>query len=337
MEITKNIDSAVSKAVLEYETCKRVAQMYLDKFPREFSYQITLTSSEDDSEGVCYFKLSDEEYSVLEAWKNLSEADELYGVNLDEYLALNGQESLRDRFLNVSSPYLLDIVDSCDLDEKLQFNCLGVNLFEKDAKTLKRESKIGVPLSDNEFCELLVAIMMDKNFTMNKLVYKNTDLAKKIFKHLSNAAYDYVLESPEPYIISFDEFADIADKILEPHKDLLGLFSSEDDAIISFANTYAHVPDFFEIYYESSDDKGKLFHIGVNFLGKNLEIFQEGIDDDMNYFDCDSFSINAEEVCKGLNVDSYEEIKRYLCEHYNSRTGLCDFRKWCNNIFAPLN
>lgn len=328
METTNNIlSSATSNANLVYEAGKRIAKMYLDKFPREYSYKITLTSSEDDSEGEFYFSLSDEEYAVLKAWKNLPEDDELYGCGLDEYLECNGYEKLRDRFLEHDSPYRLNFVYSCDLDDKLKFTKLGIHMFEKDSKTLKYERKLGFCFSDEEFCYLLLAIMMDQDFTMNKLVYKNTDLAKKLFKHLSYGSYENITDSPYPFIISFDVFADIADKILDPQKDLLGLFSSEDKEILSFANKYAHVPDSFVLYDEFAGGDNKFFIIQASFHGKNLFIYESGMDENGRWLDCDDLTVNADEICKKLNVDSYEALVEYLEDHYNTRTAICDLRE----------
>ena len=323
MEKTNNIiGSAVSNADLVHEAGKRIAKMYLEKFPREFSYKITLSSTYEENWGESYYSLTDEEYAVLHAWENLPEDDECYGCGLDEYLECHGYEKLRDRFLQPEYPHCLNFVYSCDLDDKLKFSKLGIHMFEKDSKTLKYEGNRCFDFTDEEFCELLLDIMMDQDFTMNKLVCKNNDIARKIFNHIICDAT--IMDTSYPFIISFDELTDIADKILDPQKDLLGLFSSEDEGILSFINQYAHVPDSF-VLYEGSDNE-KFFIIQASFHGNNLFIFENGTDENGNYLSFDDLTVNADELCKKLNVDSYEALVEYLEEHYNTRTAICDLK-----------
>ena len=65
----------------------RLAQEYVNNNPREESYPVTLGSIDDDSHGIYCHKLSDDEKALIMAWQTMTENDELYGADLDEFLA----------------------------------------------------------------------------------------------------------------------------------------------------------------------------------------------------------------------------------------------------------
>ena len=89
----------------------RLAQEYVNNNPREESFPVTLGSIDDDSHGIYCHKLSDDEKALIMAWQTMTENDELYGADLDEFLAEKNVE-LRDRLLANDSVYTLNHLDS---------------------------------------------------------------------------------------------------------------------------------------------------------------------------------------------------------------------------------
>ena len=53
---------------------RKIAHLYLNKFPRLYSYGVKLVSSEDDSEGTFYFKLNNEELEE-DGWFDCSDIE----------------------------------------------------------------------------------------------------------------------------------------------------------------------------------------------------------------------------------------------------------------------
>ena len=197
----------------------RLAQEYVNNNPREESYPVTLGSIDDDSHGIYCHKLSDDEKALIMAWQTMTENDELYGADLDEFLAEKNVE-LRDRLLANDSVYTLNHLDSCDLNDPQKFTkCTIREFYEKDG-TFSSPCNVDVPLSDDEYVLILAAFISDPKFTMNKLIYKLPEIGSKIMAHIVNVTYNDAFENPNPFIVIFNEMEDAARMIRKNNNDI---------------------------------------------------------------------------------------------------------------------
>jgi hypothetical protein len=196
-----------------------LAKEYLNNNPRKESYPVTLGSIDDDCHGIYCHHLSDEEKALIQSWQTMTEDDELYGVDLDEFLEVKNIE-LRDRLLANDSVYNLTHIDSCDLNDPHKFTKCIMREFNEEKDTLSTSLHISVPLTDEEYILILAAFISDPHFTMNKLIYKFPEIGCKIMDHIVNVSYNGLCENPNPFIIIFQEIEEIAKKIRRNNTDI---------------------------------------------------------------------------------------------------------------------
>ena len=153
---------------------------------------------------------------------------------------------------------------------------------------------------------------------MNMLVYHKPELCQKIIKHITYASMDNQFENWSSYIADMCEHKDICERILNPFKDILNIFNSEDKEISNYALRHQIVPDDDnEIYanYEETDS----FHCLMNFQGTRLVFEQEGITSIKgNFHDLECFNIDAKKLMEKFSLKDPKEILPYLKEHYNT-------------------
>ena len=196
----------------------RMAKEYLNNNPRMDSYPVTLGNIDDDSHAIYCHHLSDEEKALIQSWQTMTEDDELYGVDLDEYLEIKNIE-LRDRLLANDSVYNLNRLDSCGLNDPHKFTEFIMRELNEEKDTLSPSLHISVPLTDEEYVLILAAFISDPHFTMNKLIYKFPEIGCKIMDHIVNMSYGDMCENPNPFIVIFKEIKDVAKKIRESNTD----------------------------------------------------------------------------------------------------------------------
>lgn len=216
------------------EVAHQIASMYLQQHPRPVSYATHLSSSEDESEFTFYHTLSDDEIAIIRQWQDLEDDEDDEEMGLQEYLMENHYDDLLDHLLSHLTPFQLDTLDYCDLDDALQFTSFSIQ-FLKDDGTLSTPAIIGCPLTDDEFVKLLQYCLLSSNrLSMNMLVYREPELAQRLVRHLVWSYCDYQFESYKPSICDLYELKSIARSILDPSTDILHLKDSQDIRIQAF-------------------------------------------------------------------------------------------------------
>lgn len=239
-----NDGKSLGEAFLEYyqardrryrEAANQIAGIYLDMYPRKESYGVTLTSSEDASELTLYHTLSDKELEILRECSHIAEEEQF---SLGEILEGEGHLDLIERFLEHDTARPLTIVDSIDLENPLKFTNFSYQVITDNGE-LGYKTKIGTNLTDDEFKELLAELLFFSNcYSMNMLVYRKPELCQKIIRHITYASMSYEIENCRPYIADMQELKTICESILNPAKDILGIFGSEDSNIKEFAERH---------------------------------------------------------------------------------------------------
>lgn len=320
------------KGQQDQETANKIAAIYLDKFPRNKSYGVTLTSTEDDSEMTFYHTLSDEELEILRECSCIAKEEH---CSLDEILSSEGHDDLLEKLVEHDTSLLLNVVESIDLENPLKFtNFTYQGLKENGELGCKR--RIGTDLTDDEFKEILVELLLFSNrYSMNMLVYRKPDLCQKIMKHITYASMDYQIENWNSYIADMYEQKSVCESILNPFKDIIGIFNSKDDRTKKFAIYHQLVPECGELneLYVNYEDHGKdSFHVLMHYEGTKIIISQEGITRiKANFHDIDSFTIDAYDVMKKYSLEKPEDIYPFLKEKCNSIDCFYTLRKELTN------
>lgn len=333
--------SAITNYEEWYEKVDKIAEtiadMYIQKHPRQTMYGVTLTSTEDDSEMTYYKRLSKEDLSVLRKYLAIKEEE---GISLEEYLEGEGMDELRDRLAENDSPYCLNYVEDVDLDDTRKFTKFSMQVQDKDG-SLRSPYIAGVPMTDEEYKDLFITLMKQKNrLSMNQLVYLKPELAQRIMSHLAGVYNDWVCEMTRPFICDLYELKQAVESVMDPFKDELNLFHSQDADVLRFAKEFQIIPDNAEgeeIFVEHSDNDS--FHCLFYLQGTDVYLYQEGVayeDNDggdiAKWHDVDDFTCDAKTLMKAFGVEQPEEIFHYLKENYGTRDCLDQVRSALNRI-----
>ena len=305
---------------------RKIAHLYLNKFPRLYSYGVKLVSSEDDSEGTFYFKLNNEELEVLKGFVNRPEED--LDIDLHEWLEAEEQNELLDKLLDVYSPFQLNLLSDVDLDHPLKFTRFVVRGQKSDG-TLTNPEYIGVDLTDDEYVDIMTDLLKSSNhYSVNMMVYKRPEIAQKIMSHIVGVYLDGIGDYKEPFLCDLYELKVVVKSILDPFEDKLQLFESDDEGITKFVTCNQICPAGAgeEIYSEYSENDS--YHCVLNFNGPYMILDQEGIKDSGEWHDTDYFKYDARIALKKFGLEKPEELFPYLKKHYNSRDCLSSIRKF---------
>ena len=215
------------------ETAHRIAEMYLQHFPRPNTYGAHLSSSESGYGLTIFHQLTEEEIATIRSWKENSIDEDGEEISLEDYLAWKNEELL-EKLIRNDSLYELDTLDSCDLESPLKFTKFSIQ-FKDDDGNLGYSFPFPCPLTDEEFVELLTFCLIEKNrISMNMLMYRKPEITQHVIEHLVWSYYDFRFESYKPSICELDELKSIAQSILDPSVDTLHLIDSEDIRIKAF-------------------------------------------------------------------------------------------------------
>lgn len=222
---------------LKQTVAYRIADMYLERFPREKRYAITLASSdlEHEREETFYYPMLEEDLSVLRKWESLNDEERKKYDNLEGFLStLDKDEQFRDMCLEPYSYPWLDVIDDCDTRNPLRFTEFTVRTVNADY-TLEEPRTVIVPLTDEEYKKIFAyAIQEHNHLSMNNLIYRLPEIAAKITKHISYALYDFMVETFQYFIFEATEIHNAIDEVLDPNKDVLGICNSDDVDIWSY-------------------------------------------------------------------------------------------------------
>jgi len=309
-----------------FKTATEIAKHYLTLNPREVSYRVDLSSTEDDSEDYYYHCLNEDEKAIVQKWCDLTEDDDMYGVFLDEYLQNNGYEKLAERLGQHNTFLELNIVSSCDLTDAVKLFHFKLYFFYEKRESMSKAIDASCPLDDDEYAILLACHLMDKDMTINKLFDVCPEIMNKIHSHalgLFLGCHD------TPFILSFTEMKETANKIMNPRHDILGLYKSKNAKIKSFIEPHAFLPGWVDLFDESNETG--CFHVFAGFEGNKFCVKQERITCkfmDDQWSDEDEQSFDANILCQQLNLNDYEDLLNYMIDHFNTATALNDIREF---------
>ena len=309
---------------------KKIAHLYLEKFPRPNMYGVSVTSSEGDSEMTYYHNLNNEEIEVFRKFLNRPE-DEL-DIGLHEWLECEGQTELIDNMFDFFSPFQLDTLSDVDLDHPLKFSKFVIR-GQKNDGTITNPEYIGVDLTDDEYIALMTDLIKSSNhYSVNMMVYKRPEIAQKIMSHIVRVYLDGIGDFKEPFLCDMYELKGVVKSILDPFEDKLMLFESNDEEIKKFIirNQIVPVGAGEEIYSEYSEDDS--YHCVLNFNGPYMVLDQEGLKDSGEWHDTDYFKFDARIALKKFGLEKPDELFPYLKEHYATLDCLSRIRESLTNV-----
>lgn len=305
---------------------RKIAHLYLDKYPRPYSYGVKVISTEDDSEGIFYFKLNDQELEILREFVNRPEDDRDMGLH--EWLESDGQKELIDKLLDFYSPFQLDLLSDVDLDHPLKSSRFVIR-YQLSDSTFTNPSYIGVDLTDDEYVDIMTDLLKSSNhYSLNMMVYKRPEIAQKIMSHIVGVYLDGLGEFSEPFLCDLYELKSVAKSILDPFEDKLQLFESEDEKLKRFVRKRQIDPagSGEDVFFEYSEDDH--FHCVLNFDGPYMILDQEGIKGFDEWYDTDEFKFDARIALRKFGLENPDELYPYLKEHYNTRDCLSRIREF---------
>ena len=204
------------KEIIEQRNAELHKQVedYLAAHPREVMYGVTLTSTEDDSESTFYHPMTDDELALLRQWESLTDEQKSDYAHLEEFLSEQGRDDLVEKWLTHHSPFELNILHDCDTEHPLSFTKVLVHRIIDNK--LQSKCYINVPLTDNEYIELIVLCLNHKDtVTMNMISAELPQIAAIINRHIMWALCDFVCESHHPFVFDITEIKETAEKISE--------------------------------------------------------------------------------------------------------------------------
>lgn len=313
-----DINDLIKNSDKNQECAMRVADLYLEKNPRELYYGADLVSTEDDSEMTYYHSHTDEELEILRKCMAIAKEED---YTLDEILATEGYTELLEKLVTNHSLLPLDLVKSVDLDNPLKYTQFSFQNFQVDG-SVRPKRHIDVPLTDEEYKTILAEMLLNSNrYSMNMLVYHKPEIAKAIMAHISYSSCDCIMENYEPFVVDMCEFREVCEKILNPFKDELNLFNSEDKELKEFAHWRQIVPDSGDLFFcpEAKDGADPEVHVYMHFDGSMVKVHQDTTSDTNGTYDSVSFEADAEVVMNRYGLKTPEEILPYLQEYCTTR------------------
>lgn len=309
------------------EMAARIAAMYLEKHPRPELYLFNLCSSENDSEGSYYKKLSKEDMAVIQRWKPDNEED----ISLDEFLAFEDPE-LYDRLIDNDSIYQLNMIASCDLNDMKKYSPCLIHQYNEGKKD-HRIYDSSFPLDDEEFIELLAdRIDTQLGVSLNSIVVNRPELGQRIMRHLVDVTWGIPGDNPYPFFVILTEIEIAAKKILDPHTDDLGLFVSDDEDLKNYAIRKEIIPHPLNLYENYDSVNEDFFHVEACFTGRSLKICQEGFKNGLFCYTRDESEFDAEALCEKTGAKNYQELMDIIKEKFNLHTALSDIRSWVASL-----
>ena len=213
------------------KTARRIADLYLERFPREELYGIGLTSTEDASTLRAYRHFDRETLEMLTGCQRIADEER---CTLETVLEEEGHAELIEALREHDTGLYLDTVQNVDIEHPQKFTDFTMRVMDEEGK-LQAPRFVGVPLTDEEFKEILVELLMNSNhYSFNNLVYRKPEIAQKVMRHLAYAYLDFTSESMWPFVCEMEELKEIAARILTPGKDVLHLFQGEDEDMRDF-------------------------------------------------------------------------------------------------------
>lgn len=324
------------------ETARKIADLYLEKFPRKFCCVVNVGPSELTLASFL-LDVTDDEIAILrECMKSVSFDANGWriGKTFEEVLEQKGHTDLINRlrkplscdekkkeiehlnkcFSCKQTPYI-DYVNVHDLKKYATFG-----YFEYRGDDAPRnEQFVELPLTDDEFRNILTKCLYTANrYTMNELIADTPLLSQRLVRMAMAETCIRADNNTYPFILDMTEIKSVAARILDPFVDLLGLFGSEDEDIKAFLMENQLIDgESSEYEFELVDEENGSVHLMMTakFIGTDVEFAESYADD------AERFSVSAFDVMKRFNLATPQDIFPYVRCYCNWRNGIRNLHK----------
>lgn len=290
-------------------TAKKIANLYLSRYPRKQYYELTRDSLDGMMTYNIYVQLDSKSLAII---KHCSLAD----APIETRLRQTGHSDIADLLTKNENNIPMAQVLTVDTEHTFMITNFEYQVLEDNGQ-LSEKKGAGIDLTNEEFTELLIELILYSNqYSFNTLVCNKPEMAQMIMQNIVNISSDNVYENYRPIICYLKEINDIVDSILNPFIDKLGLFHSIDDEIREFVYIHQIVPEENAIYTEEREDRQEFFRL--LYEGTTIQfdhnIFDKG-------FKSDKFKIDARELMSKFNLKQPSEIYPFLKLNYSSPDG----------------
>lgn len=268
-----NYDELLNVIKSYKESARKIADLYLEKFPRKLCCEVTVGPSELIS--TFLLEVSDDEIAILtECMQSVGAEGMLHrdGNTLEAVLKQKGYTDLLNRlckfFASNETREMIDAmnkffsrqltpyIDSVNLHNFRKYATFGYFEYRGDNAPSK-EQFVELPLTDEEFREILAKCLYSANrYTMNELIADMPMLSQRLMRMSMAETCAFIKNDVHPFILDMTEIKSVAARILNPFEDLLGLFGSEDEEMKEFLKENQLIGDSPRAYdFEAVDEE----------------------------------------------------------------------------------
>lgn len=234
------------------ETARKIADLYLERFPRELCCEVNVGPAEL-SLASFLLEVTDDEISTLrECMKSVSFDANGWriGKTFEEVLEQKGHTDLLNRLRKPLScdekKREIEHLSKCFSCKQTPYiNYVNVHNLKKYATfgyleyrgddAPRNELSVELPLTDDEFRDILAKCLYTANrYTMNGLIADTPLLSQRLMRIAMSDTYLSTDGNAHPFILDMTEIKSVAARILDPLVDLLGLFGSDEEDIKEF-------------------------------------------------------------------------------------------------------
>lgn len=331
------IDSIIEMNKQKSEIAAKIADLYLEKFPRKEKYGITLSSSEGDSEATYYFYFQPETIDIL---KNCSIIADEEGTTLEEILLSEGHKDIVEEILNIYTPFQFDTIDKFDSKFPLKFTNFSFFELDNDGK-IRPKQNIGIDLTDEEFKWLLVKLMLNQNmYSTNMLFINKPELAQKINHAIVSNSVDLVCDNTYPFLVEMEELKSIAKSILNPFEDILNLTQSTDNLIRTFADCHKIGIKYGEIHCSTDDFESRFLTLYFENTIACFKLETLPLHNFSDFFPKTKtcyFKVATHNIIEHFNLKGPNDIYKYIVEHFNTPNGFEQLKEIFHNVIIEQN
>lgn len=324
------------------KTSRKIADMYLKRFPRKYSCDVIVGPSELLLASFL-FEVSDDDIAILnECMQDVYSDSAAHGKGktLEAVLKEKGHTDLLNRLRSClasgepkrvtetmsrrCSREMKPYIDSVFLDEIKKYATFRYTECRDDDAT-NYDQMIELPLTDGEFRQILTkCLTCASRYTMNKLIGDMAMHSQRLMQTAIAETCGYTDNNAYPFILDMVEIKDVAARILDPFEDLLGLFGSEDEDIKAFLEAHQCIGggsrscDFEAV---DEEDGRTRFVMTARFVGTDIEFA------DSYKKEAERFTVSAFDVMKRFSLDAPRGIFPFVRRYYNKTGGFSDLRK----------
>lgn len=248
-----NMEELLSVIESYKESAKKIAELYLERFPRKLCCEVNVGSSELILASFL-LEVNDDEIAILRECMKSVDTDSLMRRGATTLEAVLKQKGYTDLLGRLHKPLTTDEkkkeiehlskcfsceltphIDSVNVCNPKKYATFGYYEYRGDEAPLN-DQFVELPLTDDEFRDILAKCLYTANrYTMNELVADMPMLSQRLMR-MAMAETCVLLNDnhSSPFILDMTEIKSVAARILNPLVDLLGLFKSEDEDINSF-------------------------------------------------------------------------------------------------------